>query len=191
MGSSIVKRAWLHARISNRPSDTNLTLERHGINLWWQGYSGLRLNHLKSKLRILSSLEDTPDVIVLHVADNDLGAYEIGDLRYFLRAQLRYIKRHYPNKKIDMVPNSTTDKLASPENNKAMEKARKRLNSYAATRTIGMGGAYMKYPNIYLANAELWSADGIHLSNVGNERFLNSLQHALENIVLHGAVVYP
>jgi tRNA threonylcarbamoyladenosine modification (KEOPS) complex Pcc1 subunit len=47
----------------------------------------------KSKLRTLSSLEDTPDVIVLHVAGNDLGAYEIGDLRYFLRAQLRYIKR--------------------------------------------------------------------------------------------------
>jgi hypothetical protein len=44
--------------------------------------SGMRLNHLKSKLRILSSLEDTPDVIVLHVAGNDLGAYEIGDLRY-------------------------------------------------------------------------------------------------------------
>ena len=72
-----------------------------------------------------------------------------------------------------------------------MEKDRKRLNSYAATRTIGMGVAYIKYPNIYLANTELWSADGIHLSNVGNERFLNSLQHALENIVLHGAVVYP
>ena len=50
---------------------------------------------------------------------------------------------------------------------------------------------YIKYPNIYLANTELWSADGIHLSNVGNERFLNSLQHALENIVLYGAVVYP
>jgi hypothetical protein len=49
-----------------------LTLERHGINLWWQGYSGMRLNHLKSKLRTLSSLEDTPDVIVLHVAGNDL-----------------------------------------------------------------------------------------------------------------------
>jgi hypothetical protein len=47
-----------------------------------------------------------------------------------------------------------------------------------------MGGAYIKYPNIYLANTELWSADCIHLSNVGNERFLNSLQHALENIVL-------
>ena len=70
-------------------------------------------------------------------------------------------------------------------NNEAMEKTRKRLNSYAATRTIGMGGAYITYPNIYLAYTELWSADGIHLSNVGNERFLNSLQHALENIVLH------
>ena len=53
--------------IRNRPGGTKLTLERPGINLWWQGYGGLRLNHLKSKLRVLSSLEDTPDVIVLHV----------------------------------------------------------------------------------------------------------------------------
>jgi hypothetical protein len=47
----------------------------------------MRLNHLKSKLRTLSSLEDTPDVIVLHVAGNDLGAYEIGDLRYLSRVK--------------------------------------------------------------------------------------------------------
>lgn len=191
MGSSIIKRAWLHARIRKRPGGTNLTLERHGINLWWQGYSGMRLNHLKSKLRTLSSLEDTPDVIVLHVAGNDLGAYEIGDLRYFLRAQLRYIKRNYPNTKLIWSQILPRTNWRHSKNNEAMEKARKRLNSYAATRTIGMGGAYIKYPNIYLANTELWSADGIHLSNVGNERFLNSLQHALENIVLHGAVVYP
>ena len=46
-----------------------------------------------------------------------------------------------------MVPNSSTDKLASL--NEAMEKARKRLNSYAATRTIGMGGAYINTP-IYI-----------------------------------------
>jgi hypothetical protein len=51
-------------KIMDRPCGTNLTPERHGINLWWQGYSGLRLTHLKSKFRILSSLEDTPDVIV-------------------------------------------------------------------------------------------------------------------------------
>ena len=191
MGSSIIKQAWLHARIWNRPGGTNLTLERHGINLWWQVYSGMRLNHLKSKLRTLSSLEDTPDVIVLHVAGNDLGAYEIGDLRYFLSAQLRYIKRNYPNTKLIWSQILPRTNWRHSKNNEAMEKARKRLNSYAATRTIGMGGAYIKYPNIYLANTELWSADCIHLSNVGNERFLNSLQHALENIVLHGAVVYP
>jgi hypothetical protein len=49
-----------------------------------------------------------------------------------------------------------------------MEKARKRLNSYAATRTIGMGGAYIKYPNIYLANTELWSADGIKFVQINS-----------------------
>jgi hypothetical protein len=151
----------------------------------------MRLNHLKSKLRTLSSLDDTPDVIALHVAGNDLGAYEIGDLRYFLRAQLRYIKRNYPNTKLIWSQILPRTNWRHSKNNEAMEKARKRLNSYAATRTIGMGGTYIKYPNIYLANTELWSTDGIYLSNVRNERFLNSLQHALENIVLHGAVVYP
>jgi hypothetical protein len=108
----------------------------------------MRLNHLKSKLRTLSSLEDTPDVIVLHVAGNDLGAYEIGDLIYFLRAQLRYIKGNYPNTKLiwSQIPPRTNWRHS--KNNEAMEKARKRLTSYAATKTIGMGGAYIKYPNI-------------------------------------------
>ena len=129
MGSSIIKRTWLHARIRNRPGGTHVTLERHGINLWWKGYSSLRLNHLKSKLRILSSLEDTPDVIVLHVAGNDLGAYEIGDLRYFLRAQLRNIKRNYPNTKLIWSQILPRTNWHHSENNEAMEKANKRLNS--------------------------------------------------------------
>jgi hypothetical protein len=79
---------------------------------------------------------------------------EIGDLRYFLRAQLRYIKRNYPNTKLIWSQILPRTNWRHSKNNEAMEKARKRLNSYAATRTIGMGGAYIKYPNIYLANTE-------------------------------------
>jgi hypothetical protein len=73
--------------------------------------------------------------------------------------QLHRVIHYFPKHVEENLRNVHSLHLRHSKNNEAMEKARKRLNSYAATRTIGMGGAYIKYPNIYLANTELWSAD--------------------------------
>ena len=77
------------------------------------------------------------------------------------------------------------------ENRKAMDRVRIRLNNAAATEAVRLGGGYVKYPELKLSCSQLWAEDGTHLSPLGKEVFLNTLQGALETLKLSGAKVYP
>lgn len=145
----------------------------------------MRLNQVKSKLRTLLNLEEIPDIIVLHCGGNDIGLSSIGDLRSFVKAQLRYINRILPNTKLVWSEILPRQNWRYSENNDAMERARKRLNSCASTEAIRLGGSCIKYPDINLNNGSL-SRDGVHLSSTGNDIFLNTIQNALENIKAKG-----
>ena len=52
-------------------------------------------------------------------------------------------------------------------------------------------GASIKYPDMKVSKESLWCVDGVHLSNVGNEVFLNGIQDALEDIIVNQATVSP
>ena len=69
-----------------------------------------------------------------------------------------------------------------------MERSRGRINSAAATEAIKLRGAYIKYPDVKHA---LLADDGVHLSALGYEMFLNTIQGALETFIDSNTVVYP
>ena len=52
-------------------------------------------------------------------------------------------------------------------------------------------GASIKYPDMKVSKESLWCVDEVHLSNVGNEVFLNGIQDALEDIIVNQATVSP
>jgi hypothetical protein len=72
-----------------------------------------------------------------------------------------------------------------------MDRARIRLNNAAATEAVRLGGGYAKYPELKLSCSQLWTEDGTHLSPLGKEVLLNTLQGAMETFKLSGATVYP
>ena len=72
-----------------------------------------------------------------------------------------------------------------------MDRVRIRLNNAVATEAVRMGGGYVKYPELKLSFSQLWAKDGTHLSPLGKEVFLNTLQGALETFKLSDAKVYP
>lgn len=185
-----MKNAWLRAR--NRPGGVNLSLsERLGMTIWWQAYSGMKLGQAKIKLRKMVEFEDKPDILILHCGGNDLGRICIGDLRCEMKSQLKDISQMLPKTKIiwsQILPRKT---WRYSENNMAMERCRFRLNNSAATEAIRMGGGYIKYPDIKLSEESLWSNDGVHLSAIGNELLLNTLQSALEKMALKGQFICP
>lgn len=189
LGSSIIKHAWLHSK--NRPGGTNLGLERIGVNLIWQGYSGMKLCQLKRRVRNLLKFVDPPSYIVIHCGGNDIGEFPILEIRRLARSAIEFLNQILPNTVIiwsQILPRSnwrySTDCTA-------MDTARIRLNNSAATQCIHLGGSYIKYPDLKVVKHALWSSDGVHLSKLGNEIFLNGIQGGLESIISYGVTYYP
>ncbi|XP_078320273.1 uncharacterized protein LOC111112779 [Crassostrea virginica] len=188
VGSSIIKHAFLEAVL--RPGGTNLTLERQNISLWWQGYSGLQLGKMTQKIRSLKNVGPVPNFILIHCGGNDLGKLSVRRIRVVAKLLLLFIRTNFQNIKVIwsfILPRLQWRTSASL---KAMEKARKRVNSHIATTVLQSGGAIIRHTDIK-PDPALFAQDGVHLSSLGNSIFLNSLQGGLEAIIIHGKSCFP
>ena len=189
VGSSIVRYAFIAAKSS--PEGSSLGLDKAGINLWWQGYSGLNLVQTRSKIQSLSYIEQPPDYLVLHCGGNDIGKTPVSQIRILISQTFTFIMTLFPNTKIlwsQILPRLT---WRYSSNNQAMERSRVRLNSYAGKQTLSLGGAYIKHANISTANPSLFYSDGVHLSAAGNELFLTNIKESLSKIIQENWSVYP
>ncbi|KAJ8319735.1 hypothetical protein KUTeg_002713 [Tegillarca granosa] len=190
VGSSIIKRAFMVAR--QRPGGSNLTLDGNGISLWWQGYSGLKLTDIQKKIRLISIYADnTPTYILLHCGGNDIGCTPLKQLFAVVKTLLNFLQQTFPYTRI--IWSQILPRASWRYSNEcvAMDKARIRLNSYAAKFVLNSGGAYLKHPDIKLYAIQLYSPDLVHLSDIGNNIFLNSIQSGLQEIINGNVPVYP
>lgn len=191
VGSSIVTHAFLEAR--RRPGGPNLTLnKRLGMSLWWQGKGGLTLRKLKGRIRFLMTLEELPQFIVIHIGGNDIGYISVGHLNYLLRRFMFWLSEQMPQTTLifsQILPRNT---WLYSNKNECMEKCRRRINSTMGRFMTKNGGCYIKYPDIK-PTKHFIKRDGVHLTTLGNNVFLNTLQGALEQFVScsSGGLTYP
>lgn len=180
VGSSIVKHAFVAAR--SRPGGINLGLQRIGVSIWWQGRGGLVLSKMKQAIQTLLKFEDPPHVIVIHVGGNDLGNENTYVLCDKLREFMSWLAKIMPTTVLvwsQMLPRS---QWRNSKDLKAMEKSRVRVNTSIASYLTKSSGCYIRYPDIK-ANHIFLKEDGVHLSGLGNDVFLNTLQGGIEKIV--------
>ena len=180
-GSSLVKNAFIESR--QRPGGTNLCLDRLNAEIWWQGKSGMVTSQLRRQIRIMKTYEDPPKFLVVHVGANDLGNLKTKDLREKLIQAMTFISKDLPDTKIvwsQMLPRL---KWRYSNDSKAMEKCRYRVNNAVANFILESGGYYIRYPDISRTE-NMYKSDGVHLSVIGNNIFLNSIQGGLEFFML-------
>lgn len=169
-----MKRGFFKAR--NQPGGINLGLNNG--QLWWQGYGGLGLTRLRDKLVTLVKVGDSPNLILLHCAGNDIGKLPCKKLRVYIRDVFVLIQQLLPEARIlwsEVLPRTV---WRYSTDNCAMERARKRLNSFAGKLAIGMGGGYIRHPRLCREWLNL-SEDGVHPSDVGNSIYLQQLRKGI------------
>ena len=66
-----------------------------------------------------------------------------------------------------------------------MENCRNRLNSSIGTHITKYGGYYIRYPDIK-ASDQFITSDHVHLTSLGNNIYLNTIQGALETFIKSG-----
>lgn len=168
-GSSIIKHAFPSAR--RHPGRSSLGLQAY---LWWQGYSGMSLMRSQRKLTTLLEVEYPPNFILVHIGGNDLDRTPVKALKDRLHDLLKFISQAMPNARIiwsEILPRDW-------DGRKGLSSARKRLNTFAARTVKQLGGFYLRHVNLTF-NRTNYSADGIHLSEIGNELFIDNIRVGL------------
>ncbi|XP_052696948.1 uncharacterized protein LOC128175395 isoform X2 [Crassostrea angulata] len=189
VGSSIIKNAMMASVC--RPGGSNLGLDRLNMNIWWQGYSGLKFLELKRKLFFLTQYEESPDYLIIHCGVNDIGAIDLFSLIQKIKTHLQFIKVQFPQSTLVWSQMLPRIKWRYSNDNKAMERCRLKANRVAASSVLKLGGCYIKHPDLLRNMSQFLMPDGVHLNELGNKLFLNNFQGGLEFFQSQLGQVYP
>ena len=94
-----IKRAFVYAR--TRPDGPNLGLKRFPVDIWWQGYGGLRLKNLQRQLQTLVKVNGIhPKYIIIHCGGNDIGFTKVHKIREYVVDAFKFVNEHISGAKI-------------------------------------------------------------------------------------------
>ena len=208
VGSSIVKKAFLAAR--SRPEGSQLGLDKRNGYIWWQGTGGMRLYHMIPKIKHLMKFEDNPAFFIFHCCGNDIGAIPSKKLMPLIASTLNSLSSLFPSTQLvwsQILPRAEWRTDSSGTSSKVLNRARQRINSFAAKTTLKLGGRYIRYPDIVFNNdivrtdlnghenitgkSPIFDIDGTHLTVLGNDILLNTIQGALSTFLTSSTPVYP
>ena len=190
IGSSLVANAAQH--VVQRPSGKNLGFEKWGIQVIWVGMPGMSWYSMVSLVHAMVNAFGVPRALLLHVGANDIGAWSTKELIYHMKFALFIIKRMIPGCALIyscMLPRTLWRYSA---NYNAMERSRKRVNRGVRTYLLNNGGYVLKHLDLDDGHTALFAPDGIHLSFLGNDIFINAIQGAIEQFLLYpNSRVFP
>ena len=132
----------------------------------------------------LLKFEQPPEIMVIHCGGNSIGHIKLHHLRCQIKDAIFNLKIMLPNTKFIWSHILPRYSWGYSKNSKAMNHAAVRLNNYAASLIVGLGGKYIKYPEISWDNRGMFANDGVHLSQLGNSFFLYNLQLTLSEITM-------
>ncbi|XP_040209667.1 uncharacterized protein LOC120940724 [Rana temporaria] len=173
---------WAHKRADYRCYGTNLTLSPTTVKLYWYGQKGLSWFNLRKILSSLYLRWPVPDIIVLHLAGNDLGRHRTLDIIAHIKGDFLSIHSVLPN--CVLVYSEIIPRLLwfSTQFNK-FEKVRKNVNRAVSKFMPSINGLSFRHVDLEGGVQGFYRPDGIHLSDVALDIFNLNLQSCVEMAV--------
>lgn len=153
------------------------------------------VDSVRKQIGIMMRYEDDPQFLLIQFGGNDIGKYKVGILRNKLKNEREWLQKKLPNTVVIWSQVLSRCSWRYSPNKLAMEKCRLRINSSVASFVLKRGGCYIRYPDIKPTQSSMLP-DGVHLTDVGNNIYLNTLAGALETFsenrdVIKGGITYP
>jgi lysophospholipase L1-like esterase len=190
MGSSIIY--WAQRRACIRPVGSDLGLAAQGVEVRWHGVRGLRFGQVKSEIYKLLSDQPKPSVILIHAGANDLGLIKGVQIINIIKETIDWVVEQLPGVVIiwsDMLCRLVWREAKSVQ---AMERARKKINRDVEKYVLLKGGRVCRHVDIdYTCPGLFRPQDGVHLSDIGSDIFLNDLQSSMELFIKSEEKVFP
>lgn len=189
VGSSIIKRAFCYGR-SQGHNGSQLGLETE-VDILWQGRSGLKWQQLVPMLKHLLTIGETPNFLIIHCGGNSIGLSSTYELIFRMKEDVNRIIKMFPRTVIIWSQILPRLSWRGHIEHYAMEKARRRVNNGVASYILGLGGKYLRYPDITDKDCSFYLSDGVHLSDLGNKLFINTIKQGLMHFTSGRIDVYP
>jgi len=127
----------------------------------------------------------TPRAMVIHLGGNDLDTASLYKLRRVIGNGIKYFHDLYPHAHIiwcDIMQRRSW-RGTGPNINVIMDRKRKRVNGFGKRAVLSTGiGSTLTVP-IEFSEPGFFRKDGVHLSDVGNEMFLDALRDCVSTHV--------
>lgn len=159
-----------------------------GGNVLWIPKRGLHFEGLKALLYSELASKPAPKYLIVHVGANDIRDINIKDFDNLLAKDFDEIAQFLPDTILvwsDMLTRLKWGENVGLAEIKALEIKRKRLNRCARDKVCSWGGKFIRHVDIFHLRTDLFYTDGIHLSDRGNDIFLNVLQASIETFMLY------
>ena len=130
--------------------------------------------------------------LIIQLGSNDLGIVKGKELIELIRCDILHLWTLYPDLKLIWSEILQRRYWHNANNQVTIETSRKRVN--LAIKNIFLNeiqkGCIIRHPNITVKEKSLLRYDGVHLSDVGNNIYLNNIQGALEAFAISECKVF-
>ncbi|XP_050814703.1 uncharacterized protein LOC127053658 [Gopherus flavomarginatus] len=173
--TSLWKRGWCH------PYGARLGIDPIRARVSWLGTKDMLWDELLSLIQSVVQRGVLPDVIIIHLGENDLAHQSRLGLIKTMKNDLTTLCSMFPKTKIvwsTLLPR-TWPVLDKPPG--VVEKSRKIIIKELSKFCSMFGISVLRHDQIMYSSSELFSPNGVHLSEIGEGIFNASLREAIES----------
>ncbi|KAJ1189037.1 hypothetical protein NDU88_005789 [Pleurodeles waltl] len=174
VGHSFVR--WAEKQASLRHFGRQLGLDGSRIKISWVGKSGMRWGELLYVLAKRMEQGVCPDLLVLHLGENDVVALSGIGLLKVMKLDLCRIKERWSGTHIVWTSLVLRRVWRGAHSFRGIEKQRRKINKEMRSFCKAQGILVLTHDNIVVSDVELFRQEGVHLSFWGNEHYLLELR---------------
>ncbi|KAJ1119884.1 hypothetical protein NDU88_008068 [Pleurodeles waltl] len=181
VGHSFVR--WAEKQASSQHFGRQLGLDGARIKISWVGKSGMRWGELLYVLAKRMEQGVCPDLLVLHLGENDVVALSGIGLLKVMKSDLGRIKERWSGTHIvwtSLVPRRV---WRGAHSFRGIEEQRRKINREMRNFCKAQGISVLTHENIVVSDVELFRHDGVHLSFLGNEHYLLELRLCIAELL--------
>ena len=169
---------WASRRAMRAAAGTQLSLGP-SASVQWLGRRGLRWGGLPQLLFRSGLVPGPPEILLIHLGGNDLGLLKGKALIIQTRLDFESIWRRWPGTWTAWSHMLPRCKWHEGRNVRPLNRAVKLVNREIKCFLQARQGFTIPHPRISITRGDLYRADGVHLSDAGNDIFLQDLHVGL------------
>lgn len=179
IGHSFVK--WANTFAEQQIYGCALGLPSKGHEVLWKGKGGMRWEGLFPMLSEMSLSRGFPDLLIIHLDENDLVPLSGLSLLKRMKLDLAVIKNNWSSTSVVWTEFVFRRYWRGARNHASVEKAHRKLYRAMKVFCQGMGLTILSHANITGKEGHLFREDGVHLSQLGQSYYLLEIRDFLAN----------